>query len=196
VVGAGASASQGSGSLDREWWLRALLVLQRPRPVFAALADDSDEAAGARQEPVTALVFLAGIGSVLATGAAGRLLDNPSDDYDALLIAVWAIVGGGIYGIASYFVFGGVVLGLLRALDSRASYRQARHALGLSAAPIALWLVAVWPIELAVHGRALFRTGGSDSELGGHVFDAIGAGFLLWSLVLLAIAVSALRRRR
>ncbi|MBA2356954.1 MAG: hypothetical protein H0V84_00830, partial [Actinobacteria bacterium] len=129
MVGAGASASQGSGSLDREWWLRALLVLQRPRPVFAALADDSDEAAGARQEPVTALVFLAGIGSVLATGAAGRLLDNPSDDYDALLIAVWAIVGGGIYGIASYFVFGGVVLGLLRALDSRASYRQARHAL-------------------------------------------------------------------
>jgi hypothetical protein len=27
----------------RDWWLRALLVLQRPRPVFVALRDNSKE---------------------------------------------------------------------------------------------------------------------------------------------------------
>ena len=39
----------------RDWWLRTLLVLQSPRSVFAALRDDSREAAGARQEPIIAI---------------------------------------------------------------------------------------------------------------------------------------------
>jgi hypothetical protein len=51
---------------ERAWWLRTLAVLQAPTPVFAALRDDSQEAAAARQEPVTAIVLLAGIASVLA----------------------------------------------------------------------------------------------------------------------------------
>src|SRR5438105_12067782 len=51
---------------ERVWLLRALLVLQSPREVFAALRDDSEDAARARSEPIVALVWLAGIACVLA----------------------------------------------------------------------------------------------------------------------------------
>ena len=47
----------------RDWWLRALLVLQRPRPVFVALRDESKEAVSERAEPMLAIVLLAGIAS-------------------------------------------------------------------------------------------------------------------------------------
>jgi hypothetical protein len=45
-------------------------VLQSPRPVFAALRDDSDEAAEARQDTAGAIVWLAGIALVLSTTVA------------------------------------------------------------------------------------------------------------------------------
>ena len=48
-------------SLDREWWLRTLVIFQAPRAVFAALRNDAPEDAEARQEPVLALVLLAGV---------------------------------------------------------------------------------------------------------------------------------------
>ncbi len=51
----------------RDWWLRALLVLQRPRPVFVALRDDSKESVSDRAEPVLAIVLLAGIAALLPT---------------------------------------------------------------------------------------------------------------------------------
>src|ERR1051326_6245868 len=51
-------------SLDRAWLLRTLVVLQAPRAVYAALRDDSDDAAHARQEPVLALLWLSGIAGV------------------------------------------------------------------------------------------------------------------------------------
>ena len=188
----GDSPAAGPASLDRQWWLRVPLVLRRPRAVFAALADDSPPAAEARQEPVTALVFLAGIGFVLAAGAGGRIAEEWVDD--SVVIAVWAILGGGIQGLLSYFVLGGVVLGVLRSLGSRASYRQARHALAFSAAPLALWLLTAWPVQLAVFGRDLFRAGGDDTGTGSTVFDAIAAGFACWWLALLAIGVWSLRR--
>src|SRR5205809_2600742 len=86
---------------DRLWLARALLVLIDPRPVFAALRDDSDDAARARQEPITALVGLAGIASVLWTPVAGRMLDVR--DVDGLVVAVWAFIGGTIYGLFAYF---------------------------------------------------------------------------------------------
>jgi len=192
-MGATADAQAGAGSLEREWWLRTLLVLQRPRPVFAALRDDSEAAAGARQEPVLALVFLAGIASVLASGTAGRLRDNASQDFDALLIAVWAIVGGGMYGVFSYFAVGVLVLLVLRLLGSGATYRQARHVLALAAAPVALWFLAVWPVQLAYFGRDLFRSGGDDTGTAASVFDAVGAAFLLWALALLVVGILTLR---
>src|SRR5262249_59614284 len=85
-----------SESLDREWWLNTVAVLVRPRQVFEALRDDSDEAAAARQEPMAAIVFLGGIAAVLSTGAAARLLGDPP--YHRLLIALLAIRPGAIYG--------------------------------------------------------------------------------------------------
>ena len=78
-----AEPSQSSG--QRDWWLRALLVLQSPGAVFAALRDESDEALEDRQEPVTALVYLAGIGGVLLAPAFGHLHDNFAIDGIRLL---------------------------------------------------------------------------------------------------------------
>ena len=40
----------------RDWWLRTFLVLQRPRPVFVALRDESKQSLGDRSEPVLALI--------------------------------------------------------------------------------------------------------------------------------------------
>jgi hypothetical protein len=171
---------------ERDWWLRTLLVLVGPRPVFAALRDDSDDAAAARQEPLAAIVFLAGIGGVLMTTITGQLLDDP--EYDALLIAVWAIVAGAIYGIAVYFVVGVLVLLGASFLGGMGSYRRARHLLGFAAVPIAASLL-VWPVRLAVYGADSFRTGGSDTGAGDGIFEALELGFLGWSMALLAIGI-------
>ena len=174
-------------TLQKEWWLRTLLVLQSPRSVFAALRDDSTEAADARQEPMIAVVFLAGIAAVLSIGAASTLLD--SFDYHALLVAVWAVLAGGMYGVASYWVAGGALYLGGRAAESTGTYRRARHLLGLASTPLVLWLVAVFPVRLALYGGDLFRSGGGDEGSGRWVFDAIGIGFLVWVAALLLLGV-------
>ena len=92
---------------EKAWFLRALLVLQSPRPVFAALRDDSDEAAEARQDAVGSIVWLAGIAAVLATTVASTLLDDV--ELDGSLVAVWAFLAGGLYGFGLYFVVGKVL---------------------------------------------------------------------------------------
>src|SRR6266545_7853560 len=91
-----------AASLDRQWLLRALLVLQAPRAVFSALRDEADDAAQARQEPVLALLWLAGIAGVLATSVARTLLDDPTRD--GLTVAVWAFLGGGFYGALAFWL--------------------------------------------------------------------------------------------
>ena len=173
-------------SSERLWWLRALLVVQAPRPVFAAIRDDSDDAAEARQEPLVAIVFLAGIAGVLGTSIAGRLLDDPA--FDGLVVLVWAIVGGGFYGLAAYFLVGALLHLGAGLLGSLGSYRRARHVLGFAAVPIALSLV-VWPVRLALHGSDAFRSGGDDRGTAEDVFLTVQAGFVLWALVLLAVGV-------
>jgi hypothetical protein len=173
---------------ERLWWLRALLVLQAPRPVFAAIRDDSDDAAEARQEPLVAIVFLAGIAGVLATSIAGRLLDDPA--FDGLVVLVWAIVGGGVYGLASYFLVGGLVHLGASLLGSLGSYRRARHLLGFAAVPIALSLL-VWPVRLAIYGEDAFTSGGEDSGTGGSAFEGIELAVLVWSVVLLVVGLRA-----
>ena len=173
---------------ERDWWLRTLLVLTSPRAVFAALRDDSDEAADARVQPVAAIMGLAGIGGVLMTTAAGHLLDDP--EFDATLIAVWAFIAGGIYGIAVYVAVGALVLLGASLAGGLGSYRRARHLLAFAAVPVALSLL-VWPVRLAVHGEDAFRTGGSDEGAGASVFDGLELGFVLWSVALLAIGMRA-----
>jgi len=172
----------------RDWWLRTLLVLQRPRPVFVALRDESKEDAADRAEPVLAIVLLGGIAAVLSTHTAGQLLDDSS--YDGVLIAVWAFIAGGLYGVFGYFVLGAILHRGVKALGSQGNYRRSRHVLAFAATPIALSLV-VWPVKLAVYGGDVFRSGGSDGGSGGYVFDALEVGFLAWAAALLVVGVRA-----
>jgi hypothetical protein len=172
----------------RDWWLRTLLVLQRPRPVFAALREDSREAASDRSEPVLLVVLLAGIAAVLATGTAAHLNDDGS--YSAILIAIWAFFAGSVYGLFGYFLFGAVLHGAVKALGSQGSYRRSRHVLAFALVPAALSLVA-WPVKLALYGGDWFRTGGGDAGGGGLAFDLVQLAFFAWALALLAVGVRA-----
>jgi hypothetical protein len=172
-------------SAETAWLLRALLVLQSPRAVFAAIRDESEEAANARQEPITALVWLAGMAAVLAAPAMNTLMDDPARR-DAIIVAILIFFAGGIYGVAVYWVLGAVLYHACRWLGSQGTYRRARHLLGFALAPLALALIVFWPIRIAVEGRDLFRFGGSD---GGHLFADTFYVFVAWSVVLLAIGV-------
>ena len=162
-------------------------MLQSPRPVFAALRDDSDEAAEARQDVVGAIIWLAGIAAVLATTVASTVRDDVQ--IDGSLFSVWAFLAGGLYGFTVYLVMGKVLHVALRRLGSRGSFRRARHVLGLAAVPIALALVLYWPIRIAVYGSDLFRTGGADGRGAGPFVAWIFYGFVIWSLGLLLVGV-------
>jgi hypothetical protein len=170
----------------RDWWIRTVLVLQAPRAVFAALRDDSNEAAGDRSEPVLLIIWLGGIAGVLATSTAGHLLDD--NDYDGLLVAVWTFIAGGIYGAAAYWIFGGILQVVLNRLGSLGSYRRTRHLLAFACVPIVLSLL-LWPVKLSLYGSALFHRGGSDSGTGGEVFALLQLVFLAWAASLLVIGI-------
>ena len=182
-----AVAGAESRTDQKAWFLRALLVLQSPRPVFAALRDDSDEVAEARQDAAGAVVWLGGIAAVLATTVAGRLLDDV--EIDGSLVAVWAFLAGGLYGFGLYYVVGKVLHVSLRRLGGRGSYRRARHLLAFAATPIALALFVYWPVRVAIYGGDLFRTGGPDGRGAGHVVAWVFYAFVAWALALLLIGV-------
>jgi hypothetical protein len=186
--------SAAKPSPERQWWLRTLAIFQSPRAVFSALRDDSDEQAEARQEPVLALVLLAGIAGVLLAPSTGRLLDEDLVEDSRAVAAVLIFFTGAIYGAATYWIGGAALLAGLRGAGSRASYRGARHVLAFAAAPLVLGLVLVWPLRLAVYGGDTFRAGGSDSGAGVAVFDAVLAGFAAWAVGLLVYGISVLQR--
>jgi hypothetical protein len=147
----------------RDWWLRTVLVLQSPRAVFAALRDDTSEAASDRAEPVLLIVLLAGMALAFASGASGS--------YDGLLLAVWVFLAGGLTGVAAYWFFGAILYGSSRALGSAGSYRRARHVLAFASVPLALSLAL--------------------SPVGHVVFSWVVLGFVAWSALLLVIGVRA-----
>ena len=147
----------------RDWWLRTVLVLQSPRAVFAALRDDTSEAASDRSEPVLLIVLLAGMALALSSGA--------SSGYDGLLLPVWVFVAGGITGIAAYWFFGAILYGSARALGSAGSYRRARHVLAFASVPLALSLVL--------------------SPVGRDAFTWVVLVFVAWSAALLLVGVRA-----
>lgn len=164
-----------------------MLVLLAPRSVFAALRDDSDEAAEARQDVAGAIVWLAGISGILATTVASTLLDDV--EIDGSLAAVWAFLAGGLYGFFLYYVVGKVSQVALRRLGSRGSFRRARHVLAFAAVPIALALFVYWPIRIAVYGEDLFRSGGADGRGAGAVTAWLFYAFVVWAVVLYLIGV-------
>src|SRR3954469_4248913 len=163
----------------RDWWLRTLLVLQRPRPVFVALREDDPDAAGDRAEPVLLIVWLAGLAAILAE--ATTYLDDTSRD--GVDLALWVFTAGGITGGFAYFVVGWILYRVARALGSAGSYRRARHVLAFAAVPIALSLV-LWPFKLALDGDDWFRSGGRDAGAATVAFDAVWIAFCVWSVVL------------
>jgi Yip1 domain len=184
---------ESTRSLQKEWWLRALAVFSSPRGTFAALRDDSSEAAEARQEPIMAIVILAGIAGILSTSLAGRLLDDPNND--GLNVAVWAFLGGAFYGLLAYWGGGLLVYAIAAAVRVQASYRQARHIVGLAMAPVALSLIVVWPVRLGIYGEDVFRTGGSDTGAGDKLFELLVVGSFAWSFALVALGLIELRKR-
>jgi Yip1-like protein len=131
---------------QRFWWARAALVLVQPVAVFEELRDDSDEAADARQEPVTALVVLAGIAGVLSTTFAGTLGDQA--EFDTVNVVLWAVLGGTLEGVALYFLLGLIVYVGGAAAASAWTFRHARHTLAYSVAPLAFSL-PIWAISLS-----------------------------------------------
>jgi hypothetical protein len=175
------------------WWRRTVGVLRAPAPVFAGIRDDdSQEDLEARQEPLTAIVFLAAVAAVLATPTTGRLLDDPV--LDRVVIPVLAIFTGGIYAAFGYFILGGAAYLGARAAGSFGSYRRARHILGFALAPLALSLLVLWPARLVLYGGDSFRSGGADSPAGDRVFDLLQLGFALWSVALLVIGFRIVER--
>jgi hypothetical protein len=190
-VSAEADAEQvyESAGERRAWWLRVPAVLISPAPVFAALRDDSDEANSARQEQVLLLLLAGGVAGVLFSSVAGHMLDDPA--LDGVLVAVWAFLGGSIYGVTVFWLGGAALYAALHGFGSLGSYRRARHLLALAGAPLALALLTYWPVRAIVYGGDAFRSGGSDSGTGGTVFVWVGYAFMAWSVALLVVGVRA-----
>lgn len=164
-------------------------MLRRPREVFAAIADSAEEDDEARQEPLLALVLLAGVAAVVSLSSTSReLLDDPG--VDAALASVLLFLAGALYGIAGYWLGGlALHLGLRGTQAEDGTYREARHLLGYSLAPLALSLFLVLPVRLIAFGGDGFRSGGRDEGAGEWALTALALAFVVWSLALLVIGI-------
>ena len=179
--------------MQREWWARALLVLWRPNEVFAALRSTDEDDEDARQEPILAIVILAGIASVLGTNAFARALDD--FELDGLTLAVIGFIAGGIYGLVGYFILGFLAYAGARAAGSTAPALHLREVVGFAAVPLALSLLLVWPVRLAIYGDDVFRSGGSDTGTGDVLFDLLLLASYVWMFGLVALGLLELRNR-
>jgi hypothetical protein len=171
------------------WWKRAPLVLIVPRPVFVALRDESVEEAEERQEPLAALIALAGISVVLVSPAFRQMMNTGG--VDVILVIVLAFIAGVLYAVATAWLGGGLLFGAARRLGGLGSYRRARQTVELASAPLALALITFWPVRFAVYGTDLFRTGGDDYGRGDGIFGGVFLGFVAWSVILLLLGVRA-----
>ncbi len=169
------------------WWLRlpALLVAAHG-PCSRRCGTTRRRRPPPRQEQVLALVLVAGVAGVLFTSVAGHLLDDPA--LDGLLVAIWAFIGGGIYGGAVFWIGGGALYAALHGFGSLGSYRRARHLLALAGAPVALSLVIYWPVKAIVYG-------GDALPLGRRRLRQRRRGLRLGRLRVLRLVVHAAARR-
>jgi hypothetical protein len=174
-------------SPTRAWWLRVPAVLLAPRSVFFAIREDDEDDVAARGEPLLAIIWLAGMAAVLATPTASDILDNP--EYDAILLAIWAFVAGGIYGSVGYFVLGFAVYFGVRLLGSMGDFRRARQTVGFALVPLAASLLVTLPLRLALYGGDTFRGSWADDGVGGYVLLGLQLGAAVWSLALLAVGI-------
>jgi hypothetical protein len=181
------SEAAREAALERSWWLRAPAVLVAPRAVFVALRDETDGAVERRQEPIVAVMGIAGISAVLGTPVARQLLNDAS--MSVSLIPVWAFFGGVMYALAFYWIGGALLFGASRRLGSNGSFRRSRQVLALASAPVALALFTFWPVRIAVYGEDLFRTGGNDFGRGDTIFGVIFYAAFVWGFWLLIVGV-------
>lgn len=172
---------------DRAWWLRVPAALLSPRAVFYALREDDPEDVHARSEPILLLIWLAGAASVLTTPAAGRLLDDSTQDW--LDVAVWTFIFGGIYGAAAYFLLGFAIFFGARLVGGLGSFGRDRQLVGFALVPLALSFFVLVPLRLALYGGDVFRTGGADEGTGGVVLLGLQLAFAAWSLGLLLLGI-------
>jgi hypothetical protein len=188
-VGAVSTELAPASALERNWWLRALLVLAAPHAVFASLRDESDEAVEARQEVLFAVGTLASVSVALVSPTFRRMLNDGA--VSVALVPVLAFVAGAIDAAVVYWIGGGLLYGGARRLGSEGSYLRMRHVLALATVPLALSLVTFWPVRIAVYGEDLFRTGGDDYGRSDAIFGGVYLGFVAWSLWLLLVGVRA-----
>src|SRR5687767_15234425 len=144
LVSANAHAA-AKQSPEKRWWLRTLAIFQAPRPVFAALRDESQAEVEAREEPVLALIVLAGIAGILLAPETGRWLDQGLVDQSLAVLAVLVFLAGAIYGIATYWFAGAFLYVGLRGAGSQAGYRRARPLRPFSGAPTGGGRPIRWP---------------------------------------------------
>jgi hypothetical protein len=181
-------------ALEREWWSRVPRILYVPAAVFAELRDESPEAADARQEPLVALLFVAGIAMFLSLVALEPPYDRYHLDLSVLNLTLESIVGGALVAVSNFWLGGALVYLGARGLGATSGYRLARHIAGLATAPFVLLLVFVAPIRLGLYGTDLFRAEGSDTGPGSDVFVAIDALALAWTLALVLIGIRTTQR--
>jgi hypothetical protein len=174
-------------SPDRAWWLRVPAVLLGPKSVFFALREEDPEDVGARGEPILLLVWLAGVAVVLASPTASTILDDA--DYDAVLLAVWAFVAGGIYGAVGYFLLGFALFFGARLFGTLGDFRRERQIVAFAAAPLALSLLLLLPLRLALYGGDTFHAGGADEGTGKTLLLVVQLAFVAWSFGLLLVGV-------
>jgi hypothetical protein len=174
-------------SADRAWWLRVPAVLLSPRSVFFALRNDDPDDVAARSEPLLLIVWLAGAAAVLATPAASDLMDNV--DYDSTVVAIWAFIAGGVYGVVGYVVLGFALFFGARLLGSLGDFRRARQTVGFALVPLGLSLLVVLPLRVAIYGADTFHAGGADEGAGKTALLGLQLAFVAWSVGLLVLGV-------
>lgn len=171
----------------RRWWHLLPRVLTDPVRVFGALREDDEDDVAARQEPILAIVLLAGMAGAVLTPTWGTLLDEGS--VDGLVAAVLTFIGGGAAGAVAYVIVGLALWVGIRGAGSLEPARLVRQTAALAALPIALSLFVTVPVALIAFGGDYFRSGGSDEGVGHALVVAIGLAFVAWSLGLLVVGL-------
>lgn len=172
--------------MERAWWENVLRVLVRPREVFAAFRDDSDDdadAADARVEPINVIVGLAAVSAVSWSPETGRLFSDPA--IDGLLVAVLLVLSGALYGVVGYFFFGWLAKVGLATVGVRDERRRPRQMLAYALTPVAASIVLL-VVRLALYGGDVFERG---AERGSEVLGAVFVATIAWSIGLLALGL-------
>ena len=174
--------------LGRAWWRRTLRIVWAPRSVLVALRETDEDDEAARQEPILAIVILAGMAAILMQG--GTVVDDPS--VDLLVGAVVTYVAGAVYGAAGYLVLGlGVQLGI-RGAGAETTFRRARHLVAFSAVPVAASFLLLAPVVTAGYGSSYFRGHAPDSSRA--VVLSLGLPFVAWAAALLVAGLRVTHR--